>query len=933
MKKLVAFAFVAFSLTAGAQSSYKPTDFLPLSPRVKTGVLKNGMTYYIQQNAKPEKRAELRLAVNVGSTMEDENQRGLAHFVEHMAFNGTKNFKKNDLVNYLESIGTKFGPDLNAYTSFDETVYMLQIPTDKKDILDRGMLILKDWAHNLLFDSMEVEKERGVVLEEWRLGQGAMERMNRKTWPVMFKDSRYAERLPIGKPEVLTNCKQSLLRQFYKDWYRPDLQAIIVVGDIDLAEMEKKIIAMFSDIPPAKNPKKVEKWQVPDQSDLRVAVASDKESPYNLIQMAYMQKEKHEEKTYADYKEGLMHELYNGMINSRLSELTKSPNPPFMFSFTGYFSLVRNKAAYGSFAVTSNGKEKEALKALVTENERVRRHGFTSTELERQKKQMLTSIENQYNERDKTESKQIVMNYVNHFLTGDAVPGIENEYNLHKEMIPQITLEEINSLAKKWITNGDNAVAMMMLAEKEGVKIPADDEVKRAFAEAVANTEIKPYVDKALNEPLMAKKPTAQKVYKTADRGYGITEWTLGNGVRVVIKPTDFKNDEILFKAQSWGGASQYGKDDHLNVDFSNMIQDESGYGKFDATALEKYLADKTANVYVGIGTYEETMQGSSNKKDFETLLQLVHLAFTKPRKDSLAFVSVMEKQKAFIQNRGSDPQQVFGDSVQYIMSGYHYTAKPLMEADLKSLNYKRAHQIFRERFSDPTDFTFYFVGSINPDSVKSLIESYLGGISASTKKETPKDMGITSPKGKLSKVVVKGNEPRSSVNLMWTVPFEYNRKNRFEVQALMKLLNIKLRENLREDKGGVYGVGIYPMMYKFPKQAMVVTCMFSCAPDNVEKLIQGVNEELNDVKKNGCSAENLVKVKEGFLKERETQIKENNFWLNYISSSDMNEEPLNELDAFESWVNGLKSDDFKRLASKYLSDNELKRFVLNPEK
>ncbi len=933
MKTFLFSAFISFAVFAQTQTAYKPTDLLPLSPRVKTGVLKNGMTYYIQQNAKPEKRAELRLAVNVGSTMEDENQRGLAHFVEHMAFNGTKNFKKNELVNYLESIGTKFGPDLNAYTSFDETVYMLQIPTDKKDIVDKGMLILKDWAHNLLFDSIEVEKERGVVLEEWRLGQGAMERMNRKTWPVMFKDSRYAERLPIGKPEVLTNCKQSLLRQFYKDWYRPDLQAIIVVGDIDLAEMEKKIIATFSDIPPAKNPKKVEKWQVPDQKDLRVAVASDKESPYNLIQMAYMQKEKHEEKTYADYKVGLMHELYNSMINSRLSELTKKPNPPFMFSYTGYFSLVRNKAAYGSFAITSNGKEKEALKALVTENERVKRHGFTATELERQKKQMLTTIENQYNERDKTESKQIVMEYVSHFLTGDAVPGIENEYNLHKEMIPLITLEEVNALAKKWITNGENAVAVMMLAEKEGVKIPGDEDVKNAFAEALSNKDITPYIDKALNEPLIAKKPTAQKVYKTADRGYGITEWTLGNGVRVVIKPTDFKNDEILFKAQSFGGASQYGKEDHLNVDFSNMIQDESGYGKFDATALEKYLADKTANIYVGISNYEEFMQGNSNKKDFETLLQLVHLAFTKPRKDSLAFISVLDKQKAFIQNRGSDPQQVFSDSVQYIMSGYHYSAKPLTESDLKSLNYKRAHQIFKERFSDPTDFTFYFVGSINPDEVKPLIESYLGGISASSKKELPKDMGITSPKGKLSKVVVKGNEPRSSVNLMWTTPFEYNRKNRFEAQALMKLLNIKLRENLREEKGGVYGVGIYPMIYKFPKPAIVVTCMFSCAPENVEKLIQGVNEEINDVKKNGCNAENLVKVKEGFLKERETQIKENNFWLSYISSSDMNEEPLNDMDAFESWVNALTSEDFKRMAEKHLSDNELKRFVLNPEK
>lgn len=932
MKKLLSL-LILFSYALSAQTPIDNKKPLPLSPKVRSGKLSNGLTYYIEQNKKPENRAELRLAVNAGSTMENDDQRGLAHFVEHMAFNGSKNFKKNDLVNYLESIGTKFGPDLNAYTSFDETVYMLQIPTDKKDILDKGILILKDWACNLTFDSLEIEKERGVVMEEWRLGQGAMERMNRKTWPILFKDSRYAERLPIGKPEVLKNCPQRLLKQFYKDWYRPDLQSIIIVGDINVDAMEKQIKEVFSDIPKPVNPKPIQKWKVPDQKDMRVAIASDKESSYNMVQVAFMQKELLDYSTFGDYIEGLKNELYNGMINARMSELSKQPNAPFMFAYSGYFSFIRNKDIYGSFAVTPNGKEELALNAIITENERVKRHGFTQTELDRQKKQLLTNIEKQYNERDKTESKQIIGQYVQYFLTGDVYTGIEFDYKYYKELIPTITLESINALAKKWISNGENVAAVMMLTEKEGAKVPTEESVKNTFKAAQENKDITAYVDKVINEALLPKKPTAQKVFKTVDKGHGITEWTLGNGVRVLVKPTDFKNDEIIFSATSRGGTSLYDKKDYLSADFSNSVQDESGYGKFDAVSLEKYMQDKTCKVYTGVGLYEETLSGNSNKADLETMLQLIHLIFTKPRKDSTAFVTTIEKQKAFLENRGSDPDQVFYDSMYYYMSGYHYTAKPLLESDLKEVTQKRCNEIFKERFSDPTDFTFYFVGSFKLEEIKPLLETYLGGISASTKKESFKDLGITAPKGNVKKVYKKGNEPRSRVNLTWSSPFEYNRQNRLEVYALLKLLNITLRENLREDKGGVYGVGIYPSMTAIPKPGLKLICSFACAPENVDKLINAAIDEVNAVKKNGSNDENLIKVKEGFLKERELQLKENSFWLSYISGCDLYNESYDGVDTFNAWVNALKKEDFKNFANKYLVDKELKQFILNPEK
>lgn len=934
MKKVVVL-LMSLAYIAQAQVALKPEDKLPLNPLVKKGVLKNGLTYYIQKNTKPENRAELRLAVNAGSTMENDDQQGLAHFVEHMAFNGTKNFKKNDLVNYLESIGTKFGPDLNAYTSFDETVYMLQIPTDKQDIIDKGLLILKDWSCNLLFDSVEIEKERGVVLEEWRLGQGAMERMNRKTWPVMFKDSRYADRLPIGKPDILKSCKQSLLKQFYKDWYRTDLQAIVVVGDIDVAAMEKKIIELFSDIPAPVNPKPIKQWPVPDQKDFRVAVASDKEASYNMVQVAYMQKENNNvTKTYGDFKQTILAELYNGMINARLSELTKKADPPFMFGYTGYFSMVRTKSSYGSFAVTSNGKEVNALKALITENERVKRFGFNQSELDRQKKQLMTNMENQFNEKDKTESKELVMQYVYNFLTGEAEPGVENRYGYYRSLVPEIKLTEINDLAKKWIGNGENAVSIMMLAENESSKKPSDEEIKAAFNEAQAVKDLKPYEDKMINEALITKKPSPQKVFKSADKGYGITEWTLGNGVRVVLKPTNFKNDEILFEASGYGGMSQYPIADWSNAGNATNVQQESGYGKFDATALEKYMQDKTASVYPYIGLYEEGLSGNSNKKDFETLLQLIHLVFTKPRKDSIGFISSVEKQKVWLQNAGSDPDQVFNDSMGYFMTSYHPIAKPAKVEDLAKLSQKRCNDIFKERFSDPSDFTFIFVGSFNLEEIKPLIEMYLGGISASTKREKYIDANIKTPAGTANKVYKKGNEPRSRVNLTWTNEnFEYTRKNRFEVNALMKLLNIKLRENLREDKGGVYGVGIYPGMSRIPKPFLSTICTFACAPENVEKLVNAAKDEINDVRKNGCSEENLVKVKEGFLKERELALKENNFWMSYISQAEETGESISDIDKYNEWVNALKKEDFKAFINKFILDSELKQFVLNPEK
>jgi len=660
---------------------------------------------------------------------------------------------------------------------------------------------------------------------------------------------------------------------------------------------------------------------------------SDKESPYNVLQLMYFDKAK-KLNTYGDYREHLKRELFNGMISARLNEITKKPDAPILYAGAGYYGSVRNKDAYTCFALFPNKKAVDAISAVVYANEQVKRYGFTTTEFERRKKQMLTEFEQSFNERDKTESKQLVSEYVQLFLETQASPGVENEYGYVKNLLPGITLEEVNQLGKEWIRpDGENAMMVLMMAEKDGNPIPSDENVRAAFTKGEHSTNIAKYEDKVITTPLITAIPSPQKVTKTTDKGHGITEWVLGNGARILLKPTDFKDDEVLFSAHSWGGTNLYSDKDYRSADASNGVQEQMGFGQFDAIALEKYLQDKTASLHTGVGSLSESLDGRSGKKDVETLLQLTYAAFTMARKDSSAFTAWIQQQKGFIQNMSSDPESVFRDSVRYIMASYHPRARPETEATINEVKLDRSFEIYKERYLDPSDFVFTIVGNFKPDSLKPLVEKYIGGISAPLKHEACKDLQMHTPKGTISKTFKKGNEPRTKVQLMWTGEIEYTRKNRFEAGALSKLLNITLRENLREDKGGVYGVGIYPQLESFPKGSYKFTCSFSCAPDNTEKLIAAAKEEIENVRKNGCNDINLGKIKETLLKEREIQLKDNNFWASYIMNADIYNEQLSDIDQYNDWVNSLKSEDFKRFANFYFNDKEFKRFVLNPEK
>ncbi|MEZ4878958.1 MAG: insulinase family protein, partial [Chitinophagales bacterium] len=714
---------------------------IPLDPSVRYGTLPNGMKYYIKQNKKPENRVEMRLAVNAGSNQEDENQLGLAHFVEHMAFNGSKNFAKNDLVNFLEGAGVKFGAHLNAYTSFDETVYMLQLPTDKADVLDKGLLVFEDWASGLSFDPTEIDKERGVVVSEWRTGQGPDMRMTYKFLPVAYKDSRYAKRLPIGDTAILKNAPYNVFTKFYKDWYRPDLMAMCIVGDINVDSMEQEVIKRFSPIKNPTNERPKVEYELPEHKETLVSINTDAEATGQRVYIMYKHP-KTEINTLQGYGSYVANQLFNTMYSQRLAEITQKPDAPFAYASGSYDEETRKNDAFNAFAIVKKGQIKEAISVLLTENERIKQHGFTQSELDRAKIDLLKSLEDALKEKDKTESRSLVMEYVYNYLKGIPAPGIDVEYQLANAIVPQLPLEIFQEMAKEYISD-ENAVIIVTAPESEKANIPSEAAIL-ALDKSIKASKIDAYVDVVSNEPLMENIPTAGKVVKTEKNDkYNITTWTLSNGAKVVVKPTDFKNDEILFGAYSPGGTSQYSDDDFMSADYSNLIISESGISNFDAITLNKMLIGKTVEVGPFVGELSDGFEGSTTPKDVETMLQLVNLYFTAPRKSKDDFNTLMQKQHAMYDNLLENPQYYFLN--EYYNTIYKNSIRrslPTKEA-LDKVDFEKAFKFYGERFSNAADFTFYFVGNIDVNTLQPLVETYLGSIPSSDKKETWKNPNI----------------------------------------------------------------------------------------------------------------------------------------------------------------------------------------------
>lgn len=903
---------------------------LPVDSSITIGKLENGVTYYIRKNLKPEKRAELRLVINAGSILEDEDQQGLAHFTEHMAFNGTENFAKQELVDYLESIGMRFGPDLNAYTSFDETVYMLQIPTDSSRIVETAFQILEEWAHRVSFEEEEIDKERGVVIEEWRLGRGANARMRDKQFPVLFKDSQYARRLPIGQKAVLDTFHYDTLRRFYRDWYRPDLMAVVAVGDFDKAQIETLIKQHFAAIPQPANPPERKEFPVPNHDRPLLAIATDPEATGSRVSI-YYKSDVREEGSEEAYRQSLVEALYNGMFNQRLAELLQQPEPPFLSAFSGQGRFVRSKEVYLLSAAVKDNQVESGLETLLTEAARIKQYGFTQSELERQKLEMLRGMERAYNERDKSESRGYAAEYIRNFLAGEPIPGIAYEYELYQKFIPSITLEEVNRVAGDAISER-NRVVLVNAPEKAEESVPTEAALSGVF-ERVSQKEIAPYRDSVSEEPLLATPPVPGKI--TAEKNIeeiGVTEWTLSNGVKVILKPTDFKNDQIIFSAYSPGGTSLVNDSDYVAAMTAASLVNQGGLGNFNQIELDKKLAGQVVDVSPSIGSISEGFSGSASPKDVETLFQLIYLYFTSPRIDSSAFLSYQSRIKGFLENRNANPESAFQDTIEATMAQYHFRARPWSEELLNEMNLERSFAIYKDRFADAGDFTFLFAGNIDLEVFKSLAQTYLASLPALNRSETWKDEGINPPKGIIRKEVRKGLEEKSRVRIIFSGPFEWSRQNRYDINSMAAVLRIKLRENLREDKGGTYGVGVsaYPSRYPEPDYSFSIS--FGCAPERVEELTGAVFQQIDSLRQFGAPEEYLQKVKESQRREYETDLKENRYWLSTLRFYYFNnEDPLNILD-FNRYVDNLSGEAIKEAAQKYLNENNYVMVALYPE-
>jgi zinc protease len=925
-------SLITFLFTTADSQTPATDKKIPSDAKVKIGKLPNGITYYIRKNTEPKNRAELRLVVKAGSILETDKQAGLAHFSEHMAFNGTKNFRKQELVDFLEKSGVNFGADLNAYTSFDETVYELQLPTDSTEVFKKGFQILEDWAHNVSFENDEIDKERGVVVEEWRLGRGADERLRAKYFPVLLKGSQYANRIPIGTKENLDTFKYETVKQFYRDWYRPDLQAVIAVGDFDIAEVEKLIKAHFGNIPKATNPKPRKKFGIPAQKGTSVAIVTDPEQQYNMVQIFYKQPSIPEATTDLQYRSMLVRELFNQMINQRLEELVQSGEAPFVFANTSYSKLIGDKDAFMLMAVTQDpSKVSEAIETLLQENERVRRFGFTKGELERAKASMLSGIENIYNERDKTKSSSYVGEYIRNFLDKEPIPGIEYEFNLYKKYMPGITVKEVNALIAQWMKPTDRTV-IVLAPEDAKSKLPAEKDVLAMMS--MTFKDIFAYEDKTVNEPLISKLPPAGKVtdMKMMQEVEAV-ELTLSNGAKVVLKPTNFKNDEIVISAISKGGNSLYSDADYLSAMNSSIAVMYGGVGNFDMISLQKTLAGKHVYVAPSISMYTEGLSGSTSPKDLETAMQLIHLYFTSPRKDENAFKVIQQQMEASLANKSKDPNSVFMDTVSYVMGNYHPRRKPLTLQSLKDIDYNKAYEIYKQRFANAGDFVFTFVGNFQPQQILPLVEKYIASLPGGQGHESWKDVGITAPKGTVNRVVRKGQENKASVRLFFTGTTNYSDLEATQLDQLCSILGIRLREVLREDQGGVYGVGVRGNIERAPVEKYTVSIGFGCSAENVDKLVDLVMKEIDNLKMNGATQVNIEKVTAEDVRSMETELKQNRYWQYNLEQKYLyGEDPKTILEDMSN-LKKMTVERSKELAKKYFNTGNFAKMILLPEK
>ena len=888
-KKLLvaALLFVAGASTTMAQQM----PAIPTDPDVKIGKLDNGLTYYIRHNAWPEQRAEFYIAQRVGSIQENDDQRGLAHFLEHMCFNGTDNFKGNDIVKWCETIGVKFGRDLNAYTSIDQTVYNISnVPTTREGIIDSCLLILHDWADGLLLEADEIEKERGVIHEEWRMRTSAQMRMLERDLPKLYPDSKYGHRMPIGLMEIIDNFKPEVLRAYYEKWYRPDNQAIIVVGDVDVNQIEQKIKNLFAPIKMPENPAPVVAENVPDNKEAIIVIDKDKEMQYSIVEMMFKS-----DPIPDEIKENMQYLVIDylkiaclGMLNDRLAELAQKADCPFLQGSVGYgqYLLSKTKDAFEVSVLPKEGQTEAALKAAFIEARRAAQFGFTATEYQRYKSNFISQLDKQYSNKDKRYNSRFVNEYVKHYLAKEPIPSLDDYYQVMKQLVPALPLETVNELMKGFFEDKDsNLVVLNFNQEKEGAVYPTEASLKKAIDEARA-TQLEAYIDNVKDEPLITTMPKAGKIQKeVAGKKFDYKELTLSNGVKVILKQTDLKKDQVILSGEGFGGSSLYGEADFANIKMFDDVVEASGLGNFSHTELEKALAGKIASASLSLSSDRANISGSSTPADVETMLQLVYLYFTNINKDQESYDNMMKTTELMLKNKLLQPESVFSDSLSLTLTCHDKRQAPLATEDLKNVNYDRILQMAKEQTSNAAAFTFTIIGNYDEATIRPLIEQYLGALPAQKKIVKGKDVEKLFKGEVINDFKRKMETPKAIAVMTWmNDKMDYSLQNIIRTSMVGQILTMIYTEKIREEASAAYSVAAQSGMSRDDFRTLTQVLVYCpMKPEKGDIATKIMKEEVENMAKS-VDVEKLNKVKEYMLKDIDDQAKTNNYWLRQIN-------------------------------------------------
>ena len=916
-----------------AHAALNLADPVPTSPQVTTGTLENGLTYYIQRNDRPEKRLELRLVVKAGSVLEDDDQQGLAHFTEHMAFNGSTHFQKHELISYLQSIGLKFGADLNATTSFNETVYILPLPTDKRENIEKGFLVLEDWAHGIRFNETDVDMERSIVLEELRMGKGAQDRMMRAILPKILSGSAYANRLPIGTEDNLKNFKVDAARRFYRDWYRPNLMAVVVVGDMEVADALALVQSHFG---PLKNPEQERPRtypKLPTRATSEALVVTDKEATNDLLQIFYPLTPDVPVVSWGEYRQTTIERLFGMMLGQRMQELTQQASPPFVGGFSAVAPFVHGYRAFSSTAVMGRQSVGVVSDALVQESLRARQLGFDPAELERAKKAMLRRYEQQFAEREKTDSATYAGEYLRNFLTRETMPGIANELTAAQEFLPTITVQDVNRFATGIIPKDAAKLVIYLGSSKEGSAAPQSAQLLESVATAERRTVVA-REEKAVAQSFMERKPQAGSIVaQRSNEALGLIEWDLSNGIKVILKPTDFKNDEILLSANRFGGQSLFGQEDKFNAGYASQVVASMGVAGFSPTEMQKMLSGKVASLRVGIDPVTEVLSGSTSAADLETLLQLVHLKFGPARRDADLFKSFVSRSQDAAKNAMERPESVFTDTLRSTVFQDHprlwLTPRP---KDFSEISLDRVLDIYQERFASAKGFTIILVGSFDLAKIQPLVVTYLASLPAAPVAAGFVDLGVRPAKGVVKREVRKGTEPKSVVSITFAGAADYSMEERMKMRALTEVINIKIIDELREKLTLIYGGGMGGDLQRAPYPSYQLGLTLPCAPDKVDQVVAAAFGEIRKIQERGADPADLAKVQQNWLVAHRKSLRENPFWLGQLQAAVLYDDSFSQLLDYEKRVMALTVDDIKTAARRYLPADNYVQVVLLPE-